>query len=86
MEDGDIVGICINDALTDDELRAILGKLETDKEKEVFGLVCKRWPPGSLAFLIGPLSSWRHRFRSLCYCQWLYLFANSQSPELQRCN
>ncbi|GKB05356.1 hypothetical protein Tco_0833551 [Tanacetum coccineum] len=29
--------------LRDDELRAILSKLETDKDKEVFGLVCKRW-------------------------------------------
>ncbi|KAK6921487.1 Leucine-rich repeat [Dillenia turbinata] len=37
------MGVCINGALTDDELRAILGKLETDKDKEVFGLVCKRW-------------------------------------------
>lgn len=33
----------INDRLRDDELRAVLGKLETDKDKEVFGLVCKRW-------------------------------------------
>lgn len=35
--------ICINDSLTDDELRAILGKLEKEKDKEIFGLVCKRW-------------------------------------------
>ncbi|CAN0888249.1 F-box/LRR-repeat protein 2 [Linum grandiflorum] len=35
--------ISINSALTDDELRSILGKLEEDKEKEIFGLVCKRW-------------------------------------------
>ncbi|XP_058192341.1 uncharacterized protein LOC131309753 [Rhododendron vialii] len=35
--------VCINDSLRDDELRAILSRLETAKEKEVFGLVCKRW-------------------------------------------
>lgn len=35
--------VCINDSLRDDELRAILSRLESDKEKEVFGLVCKRW-------------------------------------------
>ncbi|KAG5241668.1 hypothetical protein OIU76_024838 [Salix suchowensis] len=35
--------ICINDALTDDELRSILSKLENDKDRDVFGLVCKRW-------------------------------------------
>ena len=34
---------CINDSLGDDELRAILLKLENDKDKEIFGLVCKRW-------------------------------------------
>uniref|UniRef100_A0A803LS04 F-box/LRR-repeat protein 15-like leucin rich repeat domain-containing protein n=1 Tax=Chenopodium quinoa TaxID=63459 RepID=A0A803LS04_CHEQI len=34
---------CINEALRDDELRAILAKLECTKDKEVFGLVCKRW-------------------------------------------
>ncbi|XP_027107178.2 uncharacterized protein [Coffea arabica] len=34
---------CINDSLGDDELRAILLKLENDKDKELFGLVCKRW-------------------------------------------
>ncbi|XP_057477771.1 uncharacterized protein LOC130765385 [Actinidia eriantha] len=33
----------INEALRDDELRVVLGKLEGDKDKEVFGLVCKRW-------------------------------------------
>lgn len=33
----------INDALTDDELRSIHSKLETDQDKEAFGLVCKRW-------------------------------------------
>lgn len=36
-------GACINDSLGDDELRAVLLKLEHDKDKEVFGLVCKRW-------------------------------------------
>lgn len=35
--------ICINKTLTDDELISILSKLETQKDKEVFGLVCKRW-------------------------------------------
>lgn len=35
--------ICINESLTDDELRSILSKLESDKDKEIFGLVCKRW-------------------------------------------
>ncbi|GAV62338.1 LRR_6 domain-containing protein [Cephalotus follicularis] len=34
---------CINEALTDDELRWILSKLESDKDKDIFGLVCKRW-------------------------------------------
>ncbi|XAR64017.1 hypothetical protein NMG60_11024209 [Bertholletia excelsa] len=33
----------INEVLRDDELRAILRKLESDKDKESFGLVCKRW-------------------------------------------
>ncbi|CAI9097104.1 OLC1v1033426C1 [Oldenlandia corymbosa var. corymbosa] len=33
----------INDALRDDELRAVLSKLEDVKDKENFGLVCKRW-------------------------------------------
>ncbi|KAL7132184.1 hypothetical protein ABFS83_12G055000 [Erythranthe nasuta] len=36
-------GACINNRLGDDELRAVLSKLEEDKDKEVFGLVCKRW-------------------------------------------
>lgn len=36
-------GVCINDVLRDDELRAILAKLETDKDKELFSLVCNRW-------------------------------------------
>lgn len=36
-------GACINDRLGDDELRAVLSKLDHDKDKEVFGLVCKRW-------------------------------------------
>ncbi|GLT30936.1 hypothetical protein SLA2020_057090 [Shorea laevis] len=35
--------ICINETLTDDELRFILTRLESDRDKEVFGLVCKRW-------------------------------------------
>lgn len=34
---------CINESLRDDELRAVLGKLDSNKDKEVFGLVCKRW-------------------------------------------
>ncbi|KAF3647693.1 putative pentatricopeptide repeat-containing protein-like [Capsicum annuum] len=33
----------INDNLGDDELRAVLTRLENQKDKEVFGLVCKRW-------------------------------------------
>eukprot|EP01018_Ginkgo_biloba_P018412 Gb_36550 [translate_table: standard] len=36
-------GKCINDVLTDDELRAILAKLEGLNEKNNYGLVCKRW-------------------------------------------
>lgn len=35
--------VCINEALTDDELGSILSKLSSDKDKEGFGLVCKRW-------------------------------------------
>ncbi|XP_052114492.1 uncharacterized protein LOC127745601 [Arachis duranensis] len=35
--------LCINDTLTDDELRLILAKLESEKDKEIFGLMCKRW-------------------------------------------
>ncbi|XVE92975.1 hypothetical protein REPUB_Repub01dG0149900 [Reevesia pubescens] len=35
--------VCINETLTDDELRSILSRLESDKDKEVFSLVCKRW-------------------------------------------
>jgi hypothetical protein len=38
-----MASICINEKLTDDELRSILSKLENDKDKEIFGLVCKRW-------------------------------------------
>lgn len=34
---------CINECLGDDELRAVLSKLGNDKDKEIFGLVCKRW-------------------------------------------
>lgn len=33
----------INETLRDDELRAVLGKLDSQRDKEVFGLVCKRW-------------------------------------------
>ncbi|XP_057774036.1 F-box/LRR-repeat protein 4 [Salvia miltiorrhiza] len=33
----------INERLGDDELRAVLSKLQDDKDKELFGLVCKRW-------------------------------------------
>lgn len=36
-------GVCINEVLTDDELRSILAKLEDDKDKDIFGLVCRRW-------------------------------------------
>ncbi|XP_065008443.1 uncharacterized protein LOC135638864 [Musa acuminata AAA Group] len=35
--------ICINDALTDDELRAVFAWLEKEDERDLFGLVCKRW-------------------------------------------
>jgi F-box/leucine-rich repeat protein 2/20 len=35
--------VCINEILTDDELRAILGRLGREKDKEAFGLVCKKW-------------------------------------------
>lgn len=35
--------ICINNTLTDDDLIAILSKLKTQEDKDVFGLVCKRW-------------------------------------------
>ncbi|XP_058097821.1 F-box/LRR-repeat protein 4 [Magnolia sinica] len=42
-ENGDEIALCINDILTDDELRAILSKLESEKEKDGFALVCKRW-------------------------------------------
>ncbi|KAM7261912.1 hypothetical protein ACFE04_020989 [Oxalis oulophora] len=35
--------ISINEALTDDELRWVLSKLDSDEDKEIFGLVCKRW-------------------------------------------
>ncbi|RAL48854.1 hypothetical protein DM860_001174 [Cuscuta australis] len=33
----------INDRLGDDELRAVLARLGSDKDKDNFGLVCKRW-------------------------------------------
>lgn len=35
--------VCINEILTDDELRAVLAKLQTEEERGGFGLVCKRW-------------------------------------------
>ncbi|MQL72213.1 hypothetical protein Taro_004529 [Colocasia esculenta] len=35
--------VCINEILTDDELRAVLAKLRTEEERDGFGLVCKRW-------------------------------------------
>ena len=35
--------LCINDVLTDDVLCLILGCVESTKDKEAFGLVCKRW-------------------------------------------
>ncbi|CAK9139105.1 unnamed protein product [Ilex paraguariensis] len=35
--------VCINETLREDELRTVLAKLESDKDKEVFGLVCKKW-------------------------------------------
>jgi len=35
--------LCINDVLRDDEMRYILGRVEAEKDKETFGLVCKRW-------------------------------------------
>ncbi|OWM90654.1 F-box/LRR-repeat protein 20 [Punica granatum] len=37
------VPVCINEILTDDELRSILSKLDTEKDRELFGFVCKRW-------------------------------------------
>lgn len=42
-QNGVVSGHCINDSLGDDELRAVLLRLGDDKDKEVFGLVCKRW-------------------------------------------
>ncbi|XP_058774937.1 EIN3-binding F-box protein 1-like [Vicia villosa] len=38
-----VSALCINEALTDDELRSILARFDNDKDKETFGLVCKRW-------------------------------------------
>ncbi|RDX81145.1 F-box/LRR-repeat protein 4, partial [Mucuna pruriens] len=35
--------LCINDILKDDELRSILRRMESEEDKETFGLVCKRW-------------------------------------------
>ncbi|KZV47866.1 F-box/LRR-repeat protein 2-like [Dorcoceras hygrometricum] len=34
---------CINESLGDDELRAVLSRLQLDKDRDSFGLVCKRW-------------------------------------------
>ncbi|GAA0149360.1 ATP synthase [Lithospermum erythrorhizon] len=36
-------GVTINTALGDDDLTAVLSLLQTEKDKEAFGLVCKRW-------------------------------------------
>ncbi|KAL6295418.1 hypothetical protein ACE6H2_003560 [Prunus campanulata] len=41
--DSSSITVCINEALTDDELRSVLAKLESQRDKESFGLVCKRW-------------------------------------------
>lgn len=41
--EGSAVMVCINDALRDDELRLVLAKLDSETDKEVFGIVCKRW-------------------------------------------
>lgn len=35
--------MAVNESLGDDELRAVLSKLDGDKDKEAFGLVCTRW-------------------------------------------
>ncbi|TKY50692.1 F-box/LRR-repeat protein 4 [Spatholobus suberectus] len=35
--------LCINDVLMDDMLLLILGRVESEKDKKTFGLVCKRW-------------------------------------------
>ncbi|KAJ9673566.1 hypothetical protein PVL29_023250 [Vitis rotundifolia] len=35
--------VCINKVLTNNELRVVIAKLQSNKDKEVFGLVCKRW-------------------------------------------
>ncbi|KAG6713730.1 hypothetical protein I3842_05G167900 [Carya illinoinensis] len=35
--------VCINEILKDDEIRLILARLGSDKDKEAFGLVCKKW-------------------------------------------
>lgn len=42
-EDRDDSSSSINTALTDDVLRVVLSKLETEEEKDAFGLVCVRW-------------------------------------------
>ncbi|XP_015893477.3 F-box/LRR-repeat protein 4 [Ziziphus jujuba] len=41
--EGSAAMVCINDALRNDELRLVLAKLDSETDKEVFGLVCKRW-------------------------------------------
>ncbi|CAN4123711.1 unnamed protein product [Withania somnifera] len=43
LPNGLVSEVCINDRLGDDELRVIVSRLESEKDKEVFGLVCKRW-------------------------------------------
>ncbi|XP_078448568.1 RNI-like superfamily protein [Wolffia australiana] len=35
--------VCINEVLTDDELRVIFSKLDTEEARDGFSLVCKRW-------------------------------------------
>ncbi|AES77429.1 putative leucine-rich repeat domain, L domain-containing protein [Medicago truncatula] len=37
-----ISALCINEALTDDELHSILAKVDSEKDKETFGLVCNK--------------------------------------------
>ncbi|XP_060191516.1 uncharacterized protein LOC132621313 [Lycium barbarum] len=43
FEKGVVSVVRINDFLGDDELRAVVSRLDSDKDKEVFGLVCQRW-------------------------------------------
>ncbi|KAJ9702246.1 hypothetical protein PVL29_004134 [Vitis rotundifolia] len=35
-------GVCINEVLTNNELQAVLAKLQSDKDKEVFGTKQKK--------------------------------------------